>query len=310
MKSYKLEITEGCGEEASEAQVAVVDEGGGVCAEAALWWRETPQVEGVRVGAIGQFKADDAATAQVLLTAATDFLRQKGCKLAVGPLNGNTWRTHRLVVQSDGRGPFLLEPRHLQEHPSWWEGAGFSTLSRYSSSVMPLTGEEAISAAVKSRLLRSVTVRPLDPVHYDEELRRIYEVSLKSFSANFLYTPLEEAGFVASYQKVRERVDPDLVRIAERDGQACGFIFGIADLEAAARGEKPAVIVKTLAVDPAARCAGLGSLLVDELHRISQEKGYTEAIHALQHEGNTSLKITGRHHGTVFRRYALFAKRL
>jgi L-amino acid N-acyltransferase YncA len=70
------------------------------------------------------------------------------------------------------------------------------------------------------------------------------------------------------------------------------------------------VIVKTLAVDPDARCAGLGSLLVDELHRIGLEKGYTEAIHALQHETNTSLKITGRHHGEVFRRYALFSKLL
>lgn len=70
------------------------------------------------------------------------------------------------------------------------------------------------------------------------------------------------------------------------------------------------MIVKTLAVDPEARCAGLGSLLVDELHRTAWEKGYTEAIHALQHETNTSLKITGRHHGGVFRRYALFSKRI
>jgi GNAT superfamily N-acetyltransferase len=139
---------------------------------------------------------------------------------------------------------------------------------------------------------------------------KIYQVSLKSFANNFLYTPLEEGAFMDAYQKVRDRVDPDFVRIAERDGVACGFVFGIPDLEAVVRGEKPAVIVKTLAVDPDARCAGLGSLLVDELHRIGWEKGYTEAIHALQNETNTSLKITGRHHGEVFRRYALFSKLL
>lgn len=153
-------------------------------------------------------------------------------------------------------------------------------------------------------------MRALDPARYDEELGKIYQVSLKSFANNFLYTPLEEEAFLDAYRKVRDRVDPDFVRTAERDGVACGFVFGIPDLEALARGEKPAVIVKTLAVDPDSHCAGLGSLLVDELHRIGWEKGYTEAIHALQHETNTSLKITGRHHGEVFRRYALFSKPL
>ena len=106
-------------------------------------------------------------------------------------------------------------------------------------------------------------------------------------------------------RKVRDQVDPDFVRIAERDGVPCGFVFGIRDLEAEARGEKPAVIVKTLAVDPESRCAGLGSLLVDEVHAAAYEKGYTEAIHAMEHETNTSRKITGRYGGRVFRNYAL-----
>lgn len=310
MNPWKLEITEGCGEEGSEAQVTVMNADGGLLAGAALWWRETPEVDGQRVGAIGRFTAEDPVVAEAVLRAAADFLRQKGSHLAVGPLNGNTWRAHRLVTESDGRGAYFLEPRHSHECPSDWLAAGFSVLSRYSSSVMPLAEGEVISAAVKSRLLKSVTVRGLAAASYDDELRRLYRLSLQCFSSNFLYTPLEEAGFMAGYQKVRERVDPDLVRIAEREGQPVGFVFGIADWQAAARGEKPAVIVKTLAVDPEARCPGLGSLLVDELHLISLEKGHTEAIHALQHETNTSLKITGRHQGKVFRRYALFSKRL
>jgi GNAT superfamily N-acetyltransferase len=105
-------------------------------------------------------------------------------------------------------------------------------------------------------------------------------------------------------------VEPDFVRIAERAGVACGFLFGIRDLEAEARGEKPAVIVKTLAVDPEARSAGLGSLLVDEVHAAAYDKGYRESIHAMEHENNTSRKITGRYGGRVFRNYALFSSPL
>jgi GNAT superfamily N-acetyltransferase len=282
-----------------------------VVARASLWCRETPLMDGANIGAIGDFRANDAEATAILLDGAADFLREQGCRIAIGPMKGNTWRAYRLVVESNGRGPFVLEPRNPPEFPGWWEAAGFSVLSHYSSSVIPLDGGGTISPALKVRLERSgVKIRELDPARYDDELRKIHQVSLKSFANNFLYTPLEEAAFLDAYQRVRERVDPDFVRIAERDGVACGFVFGIPDLEALARGEKPAVIVKTLAVDPDARCAGLGSLLVDELHRIGWEKGYTEAIHALQHETNTSLKITGRHHGEVFRRYVLFSKLL
>jgi GNAT superfamily N-acetyltransferase len=294
-----------------DARIYLVLPDGSVIAHAALWWWETPFHQERRVGAIGGFGATDAAAAKLLLDGAADHLRQRGCRVAVGPMNGNTWRRHRFVTDSNGRGPFLLEPRNPAEHPGWWVRAGFSVLSRYSSSVMPLDGTETITSAVKDRLEKSgVFVRRLDVARYEEELLLIHAVSLRSFANNFLYTPLEEEGFLGAYRKVRAHVDVDFVRIAEREGTPCGFVFGIPDLEAAARGEKAAVIVKTLAVDPSARCGGLGSLLVDELHRSGREKGFTEAIHALQHETNTSLKITGRHHGEVFRRYALFSRPL
>lgn len=294
-----------------DERIYLTNQNGEVTAHAALWWRDTADFDGGRIGAIGGFSANHEEAAKQLLEGAIKRLREVGCQTAVGPMNGNTWRRHRFVIESDGRGSFLLEPRNPAEYPGWWEQAGFSTLSRYSSSVMQLDGVETIPPAVKKRLERSgVMVRELDVSCFDEELEVIYEISLKCFASNFLYTPLEKVGFMVAYQKLRDRLDPGLVRIAERDGTACGFVFGIPDLEASVRGEKPAVIVKTLAVDPAARCPGLGSLLVDEIHRVAKASGYVEAIHALQHETNTSLKITGRHHGEVLRRYALFSIQL
>jgi len=298
-------------QEHPDARVFLTDGSGSAIAFAALWWRETPVHEGRRVAAIGGFDAIDVDAARELLEACLVHLRSSGCQLAVGPMNGNTWRRHRFVVESQGRGPFLLEPRNPAPHPLWWQEAGFTVLSRYSSSLMPLDGSTTLPGAVAVRLGRSgVGVRKIDPAEFDAELGVIHAISLKAFAGNFLYTPLDQEDFLDAYRKVRDRIDPDLVMIAERGGVPCGFVFGMPDLEAAARGEKPALIVKTLAVDPESRCAGLGTLLVDELHRVGREKGYTEAIHALQHETNTSLKITGRHHGVVLRRYALLSRSL
>lgn len=297
--------------EKPDARIHLTGTNGGVAAHCALWWTGTPLHEGARIGAIGGFAAVDAASAKPVLDAAMTRLAEAGRRLAVGPMNGNTWRRHRFVIESDGRGPFLLEPRNPEIYPEWWRQAGFEVLSRYSSSVIRLDGRPTVAPGLKRRLERSgLVIRELNPARYDDELRAIHAISLRSFSSNFLYTPLDEDAFLDAYRKVRDRVDPDLVRIAERDGIPCGFVFCIRDLEAEARGETPALIVKTLAVDPGSRSAGLGSLLVDEAHDIGFQKGYTEAIHALQHETNTSLKITGRHHGGVFRRYALFSKRI
>ena len=323
MNPHSIEITSGAepvqgrfsdlvpGEEFPDARIIVRNARGGDVGHAALWWSDVPPLENEALGAIGGFAADDEESAHAVLNAALDHLREVGRTIAVGPMNGNTWRKYRFVDSSGERAPFLLEPVNPPDYPGWWRNAGLAELSWYSSSIMELDGTEAVPPALKARLLRTgLSIRPMNPERYDEELGLIHAISLKSFAANFLYTPLAEEAFLASYRKVKAHVDRDFVLIAEKNGEPCGFVFGIPDLAAAARGEKPALIVKTLAVDPDSRSAGLGSLLVDELHRAGRAKGYTEAIHALQHQNNTSLKITGRHEGRVFRRYVLFSKRL
>ena len=299
-------------EERPDARVFLTNGAGAAIACCALWWRDTPVLDGARVGALGGFAALDAAAADRLLDEACRVLRKQGCDAAVGPMNGNTWRRYRLVTESDGRGAFLLEPRNPLEYPGWWRQAGFEVLAHYSSSIIALgQGAPAVPVEVGVRLARSgIAIRALDMSRYDDELRAIHQLSLKSFTANFLYTPLDEDAFLESYRRVRERVDRDFVLLAERAGQLCGFLFGVADFESLARGERPALIAKTIAVDPAVRGAGLGALLIDELHRAGCAKGYREVIHALQHETNKSLRITGRHGGRVFRRYELLSKRL
>jgi GNAT superfamily N-acetyltransferase len=292
--------------ETSDARITITSEGGENLAAASLWWKDTPLHNGEPIATIGDFHAVSTAATATLLEAATKHLRENGSFLAVGPMDRNTWKMHRFVTKSNGRPPFLLEPENPPEYPDWWRAAGFSELSHYSSSLIPLDDSTTVSPALKKRILSSgISIHNLDPARFEEELLSIHSLSLKSFSNNFLYTPLPEEEFLGAYLKIRAHIDPDFVKIARKDGEIAGFAFGIPDLAASS---KPALIVKTLAVDPAARTAGLGSLLVDELHLTGWQKGYTEAIHALQHESNTSLRITGRHHGAAFRRYALLAK--
>ncbi|MCH7226358.1 GNAT family N-acetyltransferase [Verrucomicrobiaceae bacterium E54] len=289
----------------------IAHDGGGERGQAGLWWSEVPSMPGEMVGCIGGFEAVDREAAQALLTAACDRLREVGCSRAIGPMDGNTWRRHRFVVEPGERPPFFLEPSNPPDWPGWWQDEGFSVLSRYSSSRLVLGEAKAGMDRIEQRLAdRGVRVRELDPARFEDELRLIHRLSLESFAGNFLYTPLAEPEFVAMYAKVRELVRPGLVWLAEDEDGLAGFVFSVPDALAMQRGEPPDLIVKTLAVKRDRRTAGLGSLLVDRVQSAGLQAGFTHAIHALQHEANTSLRITGRFGGSVMRRYALLSKPL
>lgn len=281
-------------------------------AEALLWWNEVPTMPGERLGVIGGFKAGSPETAADVLQRACARLRENGCTRAVGPMDGNTWRRYRFVTEAGTEPPFFLEPANPPEWPRWWESAGFAPLAQYYSAateklerVDPRLDEAA--ARVREAGIR---LRQLDVGRFEEELGRIYDVSVIGFQENFLYTPLPRADFLAQYQTVRPLVRPELVQLAERDGRAVGFMFAIPDLAQAQRGEPVTnVIMKTIAVLPEFGGIGLGGLMFAQVHAAAARLGFKRAIHALMHETNKSRRMSA-HYGDVIRRYTLFARRL
>lgn len=290
-----------------EHLVAVVN--GEVVARTSLWWKETPALDGARVGAIGHYSDASAEAAKVLLDAVCERLRSEGCGLAVGPMDGNTWRRYRFITERGAEAAFLMEPDNADDAPSRWVAAGFASLAEYFSALNDdLEYEDAQVTRAGERLMRGgVAVRALDAARFDEELRRIYEVSVAAFPENFLYTPLPEAEFVVQYAAVRERVRPELVLLAEHEGRAVGYVFAVPDW---LRGSgTDTVIVKTVAVLPGRAFAGLGTWLVALAQIAARKLGYRRAIHALMHESNNSRNLSARY-AKPFRRYTLYSRSL
>ncbi len=281
-------------------------------ARVSLWWTNAPPHPAHRLGVIGHFAATNDRAAGELLQHAASRLAERGCTLAVGPMDGNTWRRYRLVTEPGTEPSFFLEPNNPPDWPTHWTNAGFAPLASYFSALNPdLTREDPQVARAGERLMRvGVRLRSLDAADLEADLRRIYAVSARAFTANFLYTPLPEADFLAQYLALRDRMKPELTLLAELDGEPAGYVFTLPDWQQAARGEMvDTVIVKTVAVLPERRCAGLGAWLVAETQRAARALGYRRAIHALMHESNNSLNLSGRY-ATPFRRYTLFGKEL
>ena len=279
-----------------------------VAARCSLWWKQTPPYESQRIGLIGHFAAQDAAATNELLTAACEALRARDCTMAMGPLDGNTWNHYRWVTESSGVPSFLLEPENPPEWPEYFTAHGFAPVAEYFSTMTDdLTVRHPHLDDIAARL-QHVTIRAVQRDCLTEELPRIYAVAAVAFQNNFLYTPMDEAEFVAQYEPLRRFIQPELILLAEHDGRAVGFLFALPDWLQAQRAETmDTFIVKTVAVMP--EYAGLGSLLVARSHEVGAALGFRRAIHALMHEDNYSRRIS-QHYSQPLRRYALFAKEL
>lgn len=288
-----------------------VDCDGGT-AEALLWWTQVPALTGERLGVIGSFQATGAAAAMAVLDQACAALRARDCTLAVGPMDGNSWRRYRLVTEAGDEPPFFLEPANPPEWPGWWQGAGFGPLAEYySAATDDLEPHDSRLAETAARVRAAgIVLRPLDLAQFEAELGRIYDVSVVSFQENYLYTPLPRDDFIAQYRAVQPLVHPELVRLAERGGRAVGYMFAIPDQAQAQRGQPvSSVIMKTIAVLPECGGIGLGGLMFAEVHAAARRLGFTRAIHALMHETNKSRRMSA-HYARIIRRYTLFCRRL
>ena len=285
---------------------------GEMTARASLWHREVPVLAGERLGVLGHFAAADAQAGTAILTRACAELAAAGCTLAVGPMDGNTWRSYRFVTEAGEAPAFFLEPGHPPDWPSQWRMAGFTPLAGYHSTV----GENAVAnesdprqqAASRRMQDAGVRLRPLDLVRWNEELRRIYAVAAVSFRDNYLYTPLPERGFLELYDPLRPLLRPETVLLAENAaGGTVGFALGLPDRLDPTNGT---LIVKTVAVLPEQAGTGLGRLLVGGVQAAGAALGFRRVIHALMYDGNVSRHLSARFGTRLLRRYTLFSRRL
>lgn len=240
-------------------------------------------------GYIGRFEMTDKESGRIRLEEYIGKLKELGHSRIVAPIDGDTWHSYRLVSWTGGDAPFPMEP----QNPLWYNDvyleAGFKPLKKYRSDKFPLAGVEPIEMRGEH------SFRPFKK----EDLRLIYDLSLKCFDENFLYGEIDFDEFARIYQPLLPMLDPELALIAEENGEPAGFAFCFA------AGEK--LILKTLAVHPAHRSGGLGGSLINQVLLAGKRKGLTHAIAALMSDGNNSNRISAKYGGEKLREYTIYS---
>jgi hypothetical protein len=156
-------------------------------ARASLWWRDLPVHPDGRLGYVGHYAAADEAASTALLDHGARVLTDHGCALAVGPIDGTTWRSYRLVTERGDRPPFFLEPQNPSEWPGHFRAAGFAELAHYTSALVEDIAPESAKITAAAERLESAgyRFRGLDVGAVDRELHGLFEVSLAAFAGNF-----------------------------------------------------------------------------------------------------------------------------
>lgn len=293
-----------------DAHWLLTDGGKNIFARCSLWWRAIPHIQEKQFGFIGHYAASDQESARKLLNHACEQLAANGCTLAIGPLDGTTWRRYRFIIERGNEPPFFLEPDNPDAWPSHFTAAGFSQFATYSSSLNTNLNyiDPRIEAVAERMRRQNVVIRPLDPARFDQELDTIFELSLRGFQHNFLYSPIERDEFKLMYRRVQPYLRPELTLLAEHDGKIAGFLFAIPDMLQARRGVAvDTVVMKSITVLPGKTYGGLGNLLMVRTISNIRELGYKRAIHALVYDSNNARNMSA-HYAEPMRRYALFSR--
>lgn len=256
---------------------------------------------------IGFFEAiNDIKAVSFLFDEIKKYAKSKGYNYLIGPINGSTWKKYRLTLPSDNP-PFLLDNYNKPYYAELFEQCGFETIANYTSSVCRNLNRDYSRLDKFKKIFeqKGVKIRKFDPNNFERDIRKIYDVSIKSFVNNFLYTPIEFKEFYKMYEPVKSFLNPEWVLIAENEkDESISFIFGFDNLYN--RSEK-SLIIKTLAQIPEYKYRGIGSYLTEFMHKKAKDAGYDNIIHALMHENNVSANILS---GELYHEYKLYGVKL
>ena len=253
--------------------------------------------------------SEDQNVANWIFQSLEKFARNQKLNHLIGPLNGSTWNQYRLAEQSIEQ-VYLTERFHKDYYTKLLINANFRVIERYESKIVHQLSSLNVEKSKKVSQFwdgRNLEIRNIDLNIYEEEISKIHGFCSESFQHNKFYTPISLESFLYKYRQVKHLIDPDLVFVAQENGDIVGLLFALPDWFST---NKKQVVVKTIAKKPGLRYSGITHILGSELVQQAKSKGYQSIIHAFMHTNNASSQISRQFNASLLRTYALFSKSL
>jgi GNAT superfamily N-acetyltransferase len=213
------------------------------------------ETHGDLVGFFGFFECENRQdTADALFAAAADWLKARGFDTMRGPASFSVNDECGLLVDGFDTPPALMMPHNPRYYQALIEQAGFTgarNLLVYQGGDPTLqerrAAPERLSRAVGiMRERMGITVRPLDLKRFDDEVEAIKRIYNAAWEKNWGFVPMTEAEIDHLARQFKPVVMPELVGMAEKDGEVIGFGLGLPDLNQVFRSNRGGYLLPVL----------------------------------------------------------------
>ncbi|HEY8946085.1 MAG TPA: hypothetical protein VIM73_17575 [Polyangiaceae bacterium] len=280
---------------------------------------------------------DDEEVAKSLLDAASAWAAERGMKLLRGPLSLSMNEEIGCLVDGFDTPPMVMMPHHRPYQGGLIEKAGFSKLKdayawRYTVGDVPTRARKAHDEIAA---LPEVRARQVDLKRFDSEIRTVVDVFNDAWSDNWGFVPFGEKELTKMAQEFRLIVIPELIYIAEVDGEPAAVALALPNLNELVRdfggslfplglpkllwrlkvqGPKTARLI-LLGIRKKFRnvkkYAGLSTFLYVKMNEAGRRCGieWGELSYTMEDNApvNVAIKFMG---GKVYKRYRLYEKSL
>ncbi|MFW5942696.1 MAG: N-acetyltransferase family protein [Chloroflexota bacterium] len=280
---------------------------------------------------------NDREAALALLETATEWARQHGVDRIVGPMNLSTNDECGLLIDGFDYPPTVLIPYNPPYYVEFVEEAGFGKamdLLSWRASVDTVVNRlpqkvERVVGLVKKRY--GLHVRPINLRDWDEEVARIKKIYNSAWERNWGFVPMTDAEIEHLADSLKLIMDPELVFVVEREGEAMGFSITLPDVNQPLRRIRPGpsrlssylgaarmylqryntdlVRVMALGVVEQFRARGVDALLYYETARAAERRGYKYAEASWILETNENMNRPIKAMGAeVYKKHRVYEK--
>ena len=187
------------------------------------------------VGLFGSFECmDNDEGASLLLKAAQDWLKERRMEIMRGPWSF-TSQEFGIVIKGCTATPMVMAPYNPSYYNRQMEIFGLKKAKDLCVYEMDASNgyelpERFLRHADRVKEKYQVSIRPINMKRLKEDVKIITDIGNASTSGNWGYIPVtdEEAGDLA--RSLKPVVDPDIIFIAEVEGEPIGYMIAFPDL--------------------------------------------------------------------------------
>jgi len=300
------------------------------------------EFHGENVAHFGVFELiNDAEAAAALLQAACDWAKERGVDKIIGPMNLSTNDECGMLLEGYDSPPVILIPYNRPYYHDFMAANGFTKAMDLLSWEVPLeplvkgnTMPEKVVRVVNAlRDRERLTLRPLNLKDLDGEIERLKTVYNSAWEKNWGFVPLTDDELDHLVNGLKPIIDPDIVLIAEKDGEPVGFCLSAPDVNVPLRSirpgpslissyigalrmirnrhKTPCFRVIALGVLERYRSSGIGALFYLEVVQRGFAKGYKTIDGSWVLETNDPMnKAIAMMGGKVYKKHRVYEKSL